>query len=235
MIVEIADRYLMTGENHAYLKDQHCGPNYQKKVLVPFLKELQGNLVLDLACGISSATDFMEQRGCRVIELDLSSMALRHNHGDRIRAEITRLPLAPNTIDGIHFKDALTHVEDRQALMETLGRILKPGGVLLVVSAGHANPSWFCYGYRLQKGEVERRMFISSLSDYEERVQNLLSNPDAAPDSISPPYFPCTEKRTIAVAQENGFVLRRKTSWKPPLGQNDWYYENRFVLLFEKK
>jgi demethylmenaquinone methyltransferase / 2-methoxy-6-polyprenyl-1,4-benzoquinol methylase len=119
------------------------------------------NTVLDVATGTAAvAIELVRRTGCRVLGLDQSSEMLDAGRGrveaagfdDRIelvegRAE--RLPFADASFDGLTFTYLLRYVDDPQATMRELARVVRPGGTIAMLEfglpRGPARAAWELY------------------------------------------------------------------------------------------
>jgi SAM-dependent methyltransferase len=103
---------------------------------------LSGRLVLDAGAGTGVASTALAHLGARVMAVDLSADMLAWDAPARppaVVADVTRLPLADNSIDDVvaaFVYNHLTHPE--RALTETV-RVTRPGGAL--VACVYANSS----------------------------------------------------------------------------------------------
>jgi SAM-dependent methyltransferase len=97
--------------------------------------------VADLGCGPAGDGALFAQAGHRVTGIDRSARMLAHAAralpGRVIRADLRRLPVASQSIDGIWCCAALLHVPHDQtmAALGEMRRILRPGGCLALVTA----------------------------------------------------------------------------------------------------
>jgi SAM-dependent methyltransferase len=107
-------------------------------------------VVVDLGCGLGSEADYLAGQGWRGLGIDLSATALAgarscHETLSLARADATRLPLLPATVDLLidrgcfHYLDA----KGRADYAREASRVLRAGGRLLLrmclTSAGEPN------------------------------------------------------------------------------------------------
>lgn len=89
-----------------------------------------GGLVADLACGTGDLCREVERRGGRAIGFDYSAgmLAAARTTAPLVQADILRLPLGTESVDGITCGFALRNVVDLEALFVEMARVLRPGG-----------------------------------------------------------------------------------------------------------
>jgi ubiquinone/menaquinone biosynthesis C-methylase UbiE len=109
---------LMAGEQRAMLE---CWP------------EVTGKNALDLACGTGRYAMLLQQRRAqRVVALDSSAAMLRQAPlGNRILADMLRLPLRDGLFDIVTSGLAIGHATDLVRWMREVARVMTSGGVLL--------------------------------------------------------------------------------------------------------
>ncbi len=102
----------------------------------------QPRLVLDVACGPGAVTKALTKRTqAHVVGLDLSEDMLREGQRNVTRGHLERrvslvlargerLPFADNTFDALTFTYLLRYVDDPQATIAELARVVKPGGAI---------------------------------------------------------------------------------------------------------
>ena len=118
-------------------------------VLMQGLDLTAGATVLDFGAGTGWFARFLTQLGCRMILLDVSETALKMARelyerqpiiGDRpaptfLLFDGRRIPLPDGSVDRVLSFHAFHHAPHPVAILEELGRVLKPGGI-----AGFAEP-----------------------------------------------------------------------------------------------
>jgi SAM-dependent methyltransferase len=91
--------------------------------------------VLDVGCGTGAVLAHLRQRAVTV-GVDRSPRALAYCRKRGLAAlacaDGDRLPFRPHSFDAVLLLDALEHVVDEAALLQGVGRLLRPGGWLLV-------------------------------------------------------------------------------------------------------
>jgi demethylmenaquinone methyltransferase / 2-methoxy-6-polyprenyl-1,4-benzoquinol methylase len=121
-----------------------------------------GGVILDVASGTAGVALQLEARGGgRVVGVDLTEEMLRQGHrrvaaagqGQRIglvagRAE--QLPFPDGHFDALTFTYLLRYVQDPQATLAELGRVLRPGGMMAslefcVPDGAVWGPAWWAY------------------------------------------------------------------------------------------
>ena len=114
-----------------------------RRFLVSQLRVSQEATVLDVATGTGLvASDIVDRFKCRVVGIDLSDgmieQARRNIKSARIAPAVRlvkgcaeKLPFADNSFDAILFTYLLRYVEDPEATLGELSRVLRPGGQMM--------------------------------------------------------------------------------------------------------
>ncbi len=101
-----------------------------------------GGRFLDAGCGTGSAGSWLHEVG-EVVGLDFEPLALelyqeRHPETRLVAGDVTRLPFADGSFDGLLCVTVLVHqsVTDVGAAVRELVRVVRPGGTVALLEAG---------------------------------------------------------------------------------------------------
>ncbi len=111
-----------------------------------------GRLALDVGCNVGAHANFAAKQGLAVIGMDVDRTALGHarfllswERAARaliVEADAERpFPFADAAFDRVLAFDVIEHVADDARLLDEIGRVLAPGGVLLL-SAPNVDTTW---------------------------------------------------------------------------------------------
>jgi len=109
----------------------------ERRLLIGYLKP--GERVLDLGCG-SCENALWVPAGCRYVGFDVSTAALamaaeEGRPGMRVRGDGEALPIASESVDAVLSTYALEHFHEPGRTLLEAARVLKPGGLLLLVGS----------------------------------------------------------------------------------------------------
>lgn len=97
-----------------------------------------GDQVLDVGAGPGSTSAALREAGARVICLDVDHALLAATTGPRVVGDACELPFADGAVDAVFAQGLLHVVMDPAAFLAECGRVVKPGGVVLIVNKGLA-------------------------------------------------------------------------------------------------
>ena len=108
--------------------------------------------VLDAGCGVGFGSAFLARSARRVVGVDRSEEAIAHARANYaaanvefVQADLLDLPLPDASFDLVCAFETIEHVDDLAAFLQTVVRVLRPGGTALVstprVERSTHNPS----------------------------------------------------------------------------------------------
>ena len=137
--------------------------NWRKKLVQWSKKPSTGDLkILDCATGTGDlALEFQKQLGPKVeiIGVDFSEEMLKEARKKTkdiqfLLADIQKLPFLDNTFDTCSIAYGLRNVEDLKKTLSEMTRVLKPGGLLMILETGKLNSKWIAPFYNLYFRQV---------------------------------------------------------------------------------
>jgi SAM-dependent methyltransferase len=104
--------------------------------------DLRGRLVLDVGCATAWSTRMIVEQGAQAVALDLSTGILRDAEAqfaagvyfDRIAATMTHIPTVDAVFDVVFTSASVHHASDLTQTFHEFSRVLKPGGVIILVN-----------------------------------------------------------------------------------------------------
>lgn len=115
-------------------------PAYEEEVtplVIDLVGDLQDRLVLDVGCGDGRLMSVFRSRGTRMVvgvDIERPLLASASRWGPVVRALLPNLGfLAPSLFDVIVVCLVLEHVEEDGVFFDEVARLIRPGGVLVVV------------------------------------------------------------------------------------------------------
>jgi SAM-dependent methyltransferase len=137
-------------EEHA--ADSPYNAHYDRPAVLGLVGVVAGKRVLDAGCGPGLYSEELLFRGAELVALDGSAAMVelaRKRLGSRARvihADLADpLPFAESEFDLVVCALVIHHLEDREACLRELFRVLRPGG-RLVVSTQHPTADWLRKG-----------------------------------------------------------------------------------------
>ncbi len=198
--------------------------SYRTQVLHPYserINKYQKPIVLDLAAGAGSSSDYLEVYKIRTIRLDISGdMLEKQKRKDRVKTTIGPMPFPDNFFNGVHFKDALVHCPNRGELLKEIFRVLRPDGELLLTT----NLSYFFPMFHYDKAGVKDRVgkIFFGEDDYAKKTSEL-EKMGKDITHIGPPYYPVIGLVLGRELRKSGLKVQNITNWTPDKDEKDWY------------
>ncbi len=125
-----------------------------------------GSTVLDLAAGTGDLCIDLREAGLTPISIDLSygMLAADRSGAPRVQADILRLPLADDAVDGVTCGFALRNLIDLGEFFAELARVVRPGGRIALLDVGVPRNRVIKFGNDIYFGKVVPRIG-AALSD----------------------------------------------------------------------
>ena len=163
-------------------------------------------LILDVGCGGGSLVHALRGRALKAFGLDVVAGATRSAHArydvSAVQGLVHEAPFPPGIFSTITLCHVLEHVPDPIALLEDVGRMLRPGGKLFVQVPNAACWQFLLLGSRWSGVDAPRHLFHFRSSDLEQLLDatgfdvqrrkffSLRDNPAGLAASIAPGLDP---------------------------------------------
>ena len=190
MFDAIAPRYDMVNRIMTFRLDTRW-----RKIAVRKLALSKGARVLDLASGTGDLCVDLRKAGLIPLSFDMSfgMLAADHSKAPRVQADILRLPIATQSVDGVTCGFALRNLVDLNVFFHEIARVTKSGGRVALLDVSTPTNPLIRWGNSVYFGKVVPR------------IGGLLSNRAAynyLPKSVA--YLPSPEQ-LLANLQNAGF------------------------------
>jgi ubiquinone/menaquinone biosynthesis C-methylase UbiE len=146
-----------------------------------FVRSLaEGQDVLDIACGEGYGSAMMSENAKSVIGVDIAADAVAYASQAYVSENLTflegsatKIPVADSSVDVVVSFETIEHLEDHEAMLAEIKRVLRPDGILVISSpnkkiysdeTGYSNP------YHLK--ELYTEEFVELVSRYFENVRH---------------------------------------------------------------
>ena len=100
------------------------------------------NAVLDIGCGSSRIIQDLP----RAIGMDIllpKLRFLRDRHSRLVQGSIFALPFADHSLNAVICSEVIEHIPDHRAVFEEMGRVLRPGGTLILGTPDYGRWLWW--------------------------------------------------------------------------------------------
>jgi len=166
-----------------------------RKIAVRKLALSKGARVLDLASGTGDLCVDLRKAGLTPLSFDMSfgMLAADHSKAPRVQADILRLPIATQSVDGVTCGFALRNLVDLNVFFHEIARVTKQGGRIALLDVSTPTNPLIRWGNSVYFGKVVPR------------IGGLLSNRAAynyLPKSVA--YLPSPEQ-LVTMLQNAGF------------------------------
>ena len=166
-----------------------------RKIAVRKLALTRGARVLDLASGTGDLCVNLRKAGLHPLSFDMSfgMLAADHSNAPRVQADILRLPIATESVDGVTCGFALRNLVDLNVFFHEIARVTKSGGRIALLDVSTPTNPLIRWGNGVYFGKVVPR------------IGGLLSNRAAynyLPKSVA--YLPAPDQ-LVDMLQRAGF------------------------------
>ena len=190
MFDAIAPRYDMVNRIMTFRLDTRWRKIAVRKLALP-----KGARVLDLASGTGDLCVDLRKAGLTPLSFDMSfgMLAADHSKAPRVQADILRLPIATQSVDGVTCGFALRNLVDLNIFFNEIARVTKSGGRIALLDVSTPTNPLILWGNSVYFGKVVPR------------IGGLLSNRAAynyLPKSVA--YLPSPEQ-LVVMLQNAGF------------------------------
>ena len=197
--------------------------------------DVDGLDVLDAGCGEGYMSRLLAQRGARAAGVDVSDSLIEYAraHEDAGRLDLSYtvgsledLPYPDDSFDAAVCNHVLSDVTDPSAALKELGRVLRPGGRLVILML---HPCFYtAHAERDASGSIPVSTYFSERSVDQPFVVAGIESPDQVHMNFRPLEF------YISALVESGFVLTGLSEPHPSeaLAIDRWWDENFKKPLF---
>ncbi|GIX08190.1 MAG: hypothetical protein KatS3mg115_2593 [Candidatus Poribacteria bacterium] len=130
----------------------------------------RGGLLLELGSGLGIAARMLSERGYRVVGIDVSPLFLkeaaawRSERLDYLVGDGLELPFVDEAFDAVVSHQYLEHVPDVELALNEMGRVLRPGGRVVLVGPNLLSPLVPLMEWRnTRRGRVRRAVWARHL------------------------------------------------------------------------
>lgn len=166
-----------------------------RKIAVRKLALARGARVIDLASGTGDLCNNLRSAGLTPLSFDMSfgMLSADHSNAPRVQADILRLPVATQSVDGVTCGFALRNLVDLNMFFHEIARVTKSGGRIALLDVSTPTNPFIRWGNSVYFGKVVPR------------IGGLLSNRAAynyLPKSVA--YLPSPEQ-LVTMLRNAGF------------------------------
>ena len=117
----------------------------ERELLLDLIGDVAGQAVLDVGCGDGELAVELWKRGAKITGIDASARMIEvareraRQHGADVRfdlATVQALPFPPRAFDLVVAVTVLCFIEDGASTLREMGRVLRPGGRLVIGELG---------------------------------------------------------------------------------------------------
>jgi SAM-dependent methyltransferase len=145
---------------HPYAENTTWQRNYAALRNWVQTNQLERGRVLEVGCGTGLIQDLVAD----YVGTDVASSSAAFMHKPFLASSATSLPFADNSFDGAFSVWVLEHIEQPEAMLAEMRRVVRPGGTLFLVAA-YAVAPWISQGiHRRPWHELSPRQRLTKLT-----------------------------------------------------------------------
>jgi demethylmenaquinone methyltransferase/2-methoxy-6-polyprenyl-1,4-benzoquinol methylase len=177
MFDAIAPRYDLVNRIMTFRLDTRWRRRAVRDLALP-----QNSTVLDLAAGTGDLCMDLRRAKLRPIAIDLSFGMLSNDRSNapRAQADILRLPIPSNSVDGIICGFALRNLVDLDIFFAECARVIRPGGRIALLDVGVPHNPIIRFGNNIYFGKIVPRIgaLLSDAAAYRYLPRSIAYLPD---------------------------------------------------------
>lgn len=199
---------------------------------------LRASDILDMGCGDGTRLSKLVEKGQKGYGIDISSKAIsiarkKYPNLNFLVGDLENLPYKNDSFDLVYSAFVFEHLDDPARVIEEAIRVLRPGGLFLIVSPNFGAPNRASPPYRgnrfikLMAGLVNDFMFSKSLSWNKVEPLNTGQKYQIDDDTTIEPYL----GSLLKFLKHQGLTIRYYSScWEEEL-PNQSFYQRIFGFL----
>jgi SAM-dependent methyltransferase/uncharacterized protein YbaR (Trm112 family) len=141
---------------------------------VPLLELKKDHVLIDSGCGYAWTTEWFYKAGVEAIGvdicrtyLDIGVERMGANRPHLVVGDVEHLPIRSASADAVFGYESFHHVPDRNEAMQGFGRVLKPGGRVVLAEPGAAHEhAQVAVDVMKKYGILEKGMELDDVEDY---------------------------------------------------------------------
>lgn len=139
-MTDLSDTTERAAIDREFLKPSKRRPHYLERIsifkaLQEVRHQVKSGIILDVGCGMKPYESILNASGSAYYGTDYP-ITMKGSYGESTKADFfsdsTLLPFKKNTFDTLLSTQVLEHVSDPKKAIQEMGRVLKPGGIIII-------------------------------------------------------------------------------------------------------